>query len=329
MCTLYNQGKLLRTNQLPADLIEEFETFTAKQPKTASLRPTETGAVIARGKEGNLRAIGMRWGWSRPEIKIVVNSRDDKLAGRLWAKADRERRCLVPAESFCEWSGEKGSKVQHWFAAADGLPLWIAGLWENSKENGLCYTMVTRCPVSPVAEVHDRMPCVLTTEEAFAYLDAKFPANAGTERLRAVTNWRTEFKGLRKGEIRPGMRGWSSMRNGGGRISDMPHRTPFVVVSRDGTVVVVRTEDGMEWKLSDTQCDTGSEYQFSDGRWLPECSPRVLDYLEWMYRDAVAEVGRLPAGVRRDSKLESIDKLAWKLDCYGRDVGYIPTRIYE
>src|SRR4051794_16377667 len=44
----------------------------------------------------------------------------------------KERRCIIPANGFYEWTGEKGAKQPHLFTAADGSPvLAFAGLWDR------------------------------------------------------------------------------------------------------------------------------------------------------------------------------------------------------
>ena len=47
----------------------------------------------------------------------------------MFRTAFKERRCIVPASGFFEWTGEKGATQPHLFTAADGSPLLaFAGL---------------------------------------------------------------------------------------------------------------------------------------------------------------------------------------------------------
>ncbi len=53
---------------------------------------------------------------------------------RDWLKA--ERRCLVPATSFCEWTDSR-PKVTHWFALDECRPLFaFAGIWRPGLASG-------------------------------------------------------------------------------------------------------------------------------------------------------------------------------------------------
>jgi putative SOS response-associated peptidase YedK len=50
----------------------------------------------------------------------------------MFRSAFRERRCILPASGFSEWTGPKGAKQPHLFTPADGSPLLaFAGLWDR------------------------------------------------------------------------------------------------------------------------------------------------------------------------------------------------------
>lgn len=112
----------------------------------------------------------MRWGFERPGLGVVNNSRSDKLSGPMWRDAYQNRRCLIPAAAFYEWSGPKGRKRTHRFDAPDEGWLWIAGLWEECPRLGACFSMITTDANSLMAPIHDRMPAVLAPAELMPYL---------------------------------------------------------------------------------------------------------------------------------------------------------------
>lgn len=68
----------------------------------------------------------MRWGiqpgWAD---KIIINATTEKKEGRFWSKAFRERRCLIPATGWYEWTGGKGAKQAH--ALQTEKPTALAG----------------------------------------------------------------------------------------------------------------------------------------------------------------------------------------------------------
>ena len=73
----------------------------------------------------------MRWGMpppvnlSRPAVTNVRNLNSSFWRG--WLK--QEWRCLVPLNSFCEYTDHL-PKIPHWFALAEDRPLFaFAGIW--------------------------------------------------------------------------------------------------------------------------------------------------------------------------------------------------------
>jgi putative SOS response-associated peptidase YedK len=81
----------------------------------------------------------------------------------------RGERCLCVVTNFYEWKklGEKGKEKQAYaIFMTDREPLVTAGLWSTSRDplNGeevLSCTILTCAPNNAMAEIHNRMPCIL------------------------------------------------------------------------------------------------------------------------------------------------------------------------
>jgi putative SOS response-associated peptidase YedK len=111
----------------------------------------------------------------------VTNVRDDKiLSSRFWVGSFDERRCLVPASSFCEPNGDVKPATWHWFALVgrEPRPLFaFPGIWRRyigpvqkggDPVNVETYSFLTTTPNALVATInHERMPVILTREEEF------------------------------------------------------------------------------------------------------------------------------------------------------------------
>jgi putative SOS response-associated peptidase YedK len=123
--------------------------------------------LVLKGKTGQLL-----------KPKPVNNARADKLDGFMWRYSFQERRCLIPVSAFAEAEGEKGAKTRTWFSLPDRDMFAIAGLWRDSPEWGLCYTMVMTEACIHVADVHDRMPVILKRSDWGDWLDGA-PDDAG------------------------------------------------------------------------------------------------------------------------------------------------------
>jgi putative SOS response-associated peptidase YedK len=172
VCTAYKIGK--RGNLPGKPLYEQELEYYMGVAIPRIVRPTHKAPVIL--PDGSLRE--MTWGFKRqmkgrtgkPISRTIVNSREDKLGGRTWSEAFRERRCLIPAFSFFEWVERGGRMVPLEFEDAGDRLLWIAGIWEQDPNRGDVFSMVTTDPNTLVAPVHDRMPAVLSFGQIRPYL---------------------------------------------------------------------------------------------------------------------------------------------------------------
>jgi putative SOS response-associated peptidase YedK len=116
------------------------------------------------------------WGFpnrfARPGEKrdSFINARIETAAEKpTFRGAFRERRCVIPADGFYEWSGPKGKKIPYWFHPAKGGLLPFAGLFETDPE--LRFTILTTSANSTVAPIHDRMPVILPPDSVGEWLE--------------------------------------------------------------------------------------------------------------------------------------------------------------
>jgi putative SOS response-associated peptidase YedK len=160
--------------------------------------PTTTIDTIV-SNDGTRALERMRWGlvpgwWKKPlkELKLATfNARAETVDEKpMFRSAFKRKRCLIPVSGYYEWQDTPGGKQPWYFTARDGSPaLTIAGLWdewtnpETGKPLKSC-TMIITEPNKFVAEVHDRMP-VLLTEKQF---DPWLTGEAGVESLKPAPN---------------------------------------------------------------------------------------------------------------------------------------------
>ena len=128
--------------------------------------PGFAGLVIANG-----RAQAMAWGFplvlkgrqGQPlKPKPVTNAREDKLTSPFWRDSFVNRRCLIPVSDWAEAEGEKGRMTRTWYGLPGEDVFAVAGLWRSSEEWGHAYSMVMVDGHAQMAEVHDRMPLILS-----------------------------------------------------------------------------------------------------------------------------------------------------------------------
>lgn len=109
----------------------------------------------------------------QPRIESILESQDG-----MWADAAARRRCIVAVRAFFETHRSetaldkttgKSAKRQYAFERADGEPLFLAAVHEKGR-----FALVTAKPCACVADVHNRMPLVLNTQEAARWLDGRY-----------------------------------------------------------------------------------------------------------------------------------------------------------
>jgi len=160
--------------------------------------PTTTIDTIVR-INGSCALVPMRWGlvpswWSKSlkDLKLATfNARAETVAEKpFFREAFKSKRCLIPVSGYYEWQHTPSGKQPWYFTARDGSPaLTVAGLWDewNDKASGETLkscTMIITEPNQFVAEVHDRMPVVISQDRFEPWLNA----DAGLEVLKPAPN---------------------------------------------------------------------------------------------------------------------------------------------
>ena len=120
MCNLYSLNKkrdaVARFFRLSHNRAWSFEPVSAIFPK-------HIAPVVRRSADGEREIVAMSWGFMLLQNgrapRPVTNVRDDKiLKSSFWKSSFEERRCLVPASSFCEPNGDVKPATWHWFSIA-------------------------------------------------------------------------------------------------------------------------------------------------------------------------------------------------------------------
>ena len=180
----------------PTDPSEEANPSEEADPSEEAV--TGTGRVH--------RVLGtFRWGlvpsWAK-DIAVgykMINARSEGIAERpAYRRALTKRRCIIPVDYYYEWqvrpAGEtpaddavaatgkgrarKPPKLPWAIHRADGRPMQMAGLWEvwhdpanPDAEPVRSATIVTTSANDALAAIHDRMPVILDSAGADAWLD--------------------------------------------------------------------------------------------------------------------------------------------------------------
>jgi putative SOS response-associated peptidase YedK len=182
MCNLYSLNK--KRDAVARFFRVSHNRSAAYQPASA-IFPRHVAPVVRESADGEREIVTMSWGFmllqKERAPRPVTNVRDDTiLTSSFWKSSFKERRCLVPASSFCEPNGDVKPATWHWFSikGAEPRPLFaFPGIWRRYKgpvkKDGPnvdieTYAFLTTTPNSLVATInHERMPVLLTREEEF------------------------------------------------------------------------------------------------------------------------------------------------------------------
>jgi putative SOS response-associated peptidase YedK len=154
-----------------------------------NVAPTDAAAIVV--ERDHRRAItSYRWGliphWAT-DARIAArtfNARAETVGSMpAFRDAFRRRRCLVPVDSFYEWRREGTVRQPYRIVREDGRPLALAGLWAGWRDVATgevrrTFTIVTTTASSRIAELHDRMPVVVSPEAWSIWLNPE-PTDLG------------------------------------------------------------------------------------------------------------------------------------------------------
>ena len=121
--------------------------------------------------------------------KPVNNARTDKLGGGFWSRwTDPAHRCLIPLKAYAEAVGTKGSMTEAWMTVPNSNMFAVAGIWRPSAEWDDCFSMIMTEAAGEAAQVHSRMPVILTTDDHQSWIEQPI-----SEAIKLCVPWTGEL----------------------------------------------------------------------------------------------------------------------------------------
>ncbi len=160
---------------LPSDAMAQL--FSAQPandlPDVPNYNVCPTNLVHTISIQGDQRRLApMRWGFLPHWYKatnagpLLINARSETIAEKPAFKAAcRERRCLIPATGFYEWTkDEEGNRLPWYIFPEQDHPLVFAGVWQDWERDGQSLrtcAIVTCAANQTMSRIHHRMPVIL------------------------------------------------------------------------------------------------------------------------------------------------------------------------
>ncbi len=154
------------------------EVFDEMYKPCYNCAPSQDLPVITNAERTKLNFY--RWGlipfWAKdPRIGFkLINARAESLAEKpAFRQAFKERRCLIPANGFYEWTKDANKTPYRIFLKNEEL-FAMAGIYETWKDAEgrtiRSFSIITTKANPLVEKIHDRMPVILPPEHEEAWL---------------------------------------------------------------------------------------------------------------------------------------------------------------
>ena len=177
-----NRYRLTHSKQY---LVERFQTTDDEvddHPRY-NIAPTQPVLIVRKEQGKKVRHFTtMRWGlipsWAK-DMSIgnrTLNARSETVTTTpAFRDSILTKRCLIPADGFYEWQKLGSVKQPYCFEVGEGEVFAFAGLWDEWRspdgETIESCTILTTGPNSLVADLHDRMPVIVTPDKYDVWLD--------------------------------------------------------------------------------------------------------------------------------------------------------------
>lgn len=112
----------------------------------------------------------MQWGfrpsWAKPSFAKINSRGETVFSSKMFAKAAKHTRCLIPADGFYEPKGPSSQKKRPWhlFQFEDQRVFMMAGIWthhQSEQEDFFNFSIITTEANALLQPIHHRMPVIL------------------------------------------------------------------------------------------------------------------------------------------------------------------------
>lgn len=164
-----------------------LRALIAEHTPRYNIAPGQDILVVTEGSAGR-EISGMRWGLiphcsKDPKAGYkMINARAESIVEKpVYRDSFLRRRCLIPADGFYEWKKVGGKKQPMRIILPDTKVFAFAGIWDYwyPPEGRTVYScsIITTAASEKIMDVHDRMPVILDSGQAYeAWLCRNEPA---------------------------------------------------------------------------------------------------------------------------------------------------------
>lgn len=148
-------------------------------------------AVINEGESYKLTTF--KWGFIPSFNKNpnkgyqMINARSEDIEHKMAFKDSfYNKRCVIISDGFYEWDTKSSTNPPYYISFKDNKMKAYAGIWNKSIVSGeevyTCAILTTKAN-SLVGDIHDRMPVILSNEEALKWLNTRKISTSDLKKL--------------------------------------------------------------------------------------------------------------------------------------------------
>ncbi len=159
-------------------LMQRFRGSLARGlSRSGEVAPSMIVPVVATNRNGERACFPMQWGYHLQGKNLLANARAETAAEKpMFRDSWRSHRCLVPASWYYEWehfmrpNGRRETGERYLLQPKGSRITWLCGLYR--LEEGLPrFVILTRAPGEEISFLHDRMPLIVSDQDAVLWID--------------------------------------------------------------------------------------------------------------------------------------------------------------
>ncbi len=137
--------------------------------KTGEIFPGDTAPAVVE-RAGKILPVPAVFGFpGYRKNQLIINARAETAAQKpAFAESLRQRRVVLPANGFFEWS-HNGPKTKYYFTADEAEVIYLCGLY-RFVEGSVRFVILKRPADGSMLGIHDRMPVIVPDRAVRAYL---------------------------------------------------------------------------------------------------------------------------------------------------------------
>ena len=159
-----------KSDDMTAAIVDMLDKRYPGEYKTGEIFPGDAAPAVISDR-GRIVAVPAIFGFpGYQDGKLIINARSETAAQKpTFSESLRERRIILPASGFYEWSRD-AKKTKYYFTVGEEGLIYLCGVYKI-VDGQYRFAILTRDANETMIETHDRMPIIIGKEAVRPYLN--------------------------------------------------------------------------------------------------------------------------------------------------------------